>query len=405
MPTAVPPVDAAEARSPVRSLLTYSLPPLNLPYPETLPSRRSELVTAVRAVGAGRGLLAAFGEPAARAGLRLRLSERPAPDPDVRSGLRAGRWEGLRSLPVSPPSPQAHAEQDEHDRYFAVQRTGDDVERDFVAGLLLAHLSAYENCLAMGVTLLDQPEWYRLFAGLRGLARFVEGEDAPSPGGSAQDEPPPQPSPSGWRDGYNPAARWLIGHQLFFALIQGAIVGLNCFASATADASGDREQGLALSAAFLRSSAAAMKLTSDFDPADYDATVRPAMSPPRVREGFSGLQTRDHACLIRLFGALKPTLTALAGRVGVHEELVDSVISAYAAHEYICARFRGDVLPSLRMAATTHGKTKRPGTEVIREMMRARLALIAPAAPSGPPATAPGEADPLGPEPRTGRPS
>jgi hypothetical protein len=49
----------------------------------------------------------------------------------------------------------------------------------------------------------------------------------------------------------------------------------------------------------------------------------------------------------------------------------------HAAHEFICARFRGDVLPSLRMAAASRGKTQRSGTEIIREMMRVRLALVA----------------------------
>jgi hypothetical protein len=174
-------------------------------------------------------------------------------------------------------------------------------------------------------------------------------------------------------------------------------VGLNCFADASAtdagaaDASAEGAAGLALSAAFLRSSAAAMKLASDFAPTDYDATIRPDMAPPRVRAGFSGLQTRDHAYLVRLFGALKPALTASAG-LPAHEEFVEAVVGAYAAHEFICARFRGDVLPSLRMAAATRGKTARPGTAVIREMMRARLALIDP----GPAVTAPPGAAPPG---------
>ena len=89
-------------------------------------------------------------------------------------------------------------------------------------------------------------------------------------------------------------------------------MGLNCFTRAAADrAAPEADEGLALAAAFLRSSAAAMKYASDFAPDDYEATVRPAMAPPRVREGFSGLQTRDHAYLVRVFGAVKPALAAL----------------------------------------------------------------------------------------------
>jgi hypothetical protein len=58
------------------------------------------------------------------------------------------------------------------------------------------------------------------------------------------------------------------------------------------------------------------------------------------------------------------------------------VVSAYAAHEFICARVRGDVLPSLRMAAASRDRTDRTGVEVIREMMHARLGLIGTRAPS-----------------------
>ena len=59
------------------------------------------------------------------------------------------------------------------------------------------------------------------------------------------------------------------------------------------------------------------------------------------------------------------------------------MVTAYAAHEFICARFRGDVLPSLRMAARSHGRGRRSGVDVIRDMMRARMALVDSA--GGPP--------------------
>src|SRR5260221_7453410 len=101
------------------------------------------------------------------------------------------------------------------------------------------------------------------------------------------------------------------------------------------------------------------------------------MAPPVVRAGFSGLQTRDHAHLVRLFGSLTPVLRSGAAGEG-HPEFVEALVSAYAAHEFICARFRGDVLPSLRMAAASGGRTRRTGVEVIRELMHARLALIDP---------------------------
>jgi hypothetical protein len=345
---------------------------LTLPYPADLPSRLSYLAIAARKVFGGADLTATFNDPMARNALRLRLSAR-----------ESRGQEGV--VPVPPQAPtapglpkrQADDEQAEHDRYFRVARsTGSPVD-GFTAGLALAQLVAYENCLDMGVTLLAEPEWNLLFAGLWALLR-VAGEK-PEAAGRPTECAPALPSAAGWLAGYDPGRRWLIGHQLFFALIQGAIVGMNCFAGAMlAGDTAEADEGLKLATAFMRSSAAAMKLTSDFAPDDYERTVRPAMAPPEVRAGFSGLQTRDHSYLVRMFGTLKPIFTTPRYPSQAHRDFIESVVSAYAAHEFICARFRGDVLPSLRMAAAARGKTQRPATAVIREMMRSRLALVDP---------------------------
>jgi hypothetical protein len=351
-----------------------------LPYPEALPARRTDVTAGVRLLlpGSSSGVLAMFGEPAGRAELRKQLAAHPQ-EPGPCSPVRHGPAErpGGRFHERRPPGRQPQAEQQEHDRYFEVGRSVGDAARAFAAGLSLAHLAAYENSLTMGVTLLDDQEWRQLFGGLT-LLTGIAGRDAARDDAGAGIAPlPARPEPAGWRDGYDPGRRWLVGHQLFFALIQGAVVGLNCFTRAAAgQATSEADEGLALAAAFLRSSAAAMKFASDFAPDDYEATVRPAMAPPRVREGFSGLQTRDHAYLVRVFGAVKPALAALDGQAGAHQEFVESVVAAYAAHEFICARFRGSVLPSLRMAAASRGKTGRTGTDVIRELMQARLALV-----------------------------
>jgi hypothetical protein len=351
------------------------------------------------------GVLAAFGAPGARAELRAQLTARqldpgpcnlPEHVPAKQPGARARTYRapgrqaeaetvGGRSYDCRPLSFQAQAGQEEHDRYFEVGRIGGDAAQGFWAGLLLAYLSAYENCLSMGMTLLDDQEWSRLFGGFAMLLEFAGGSAVRCGGGVRTAALPAKPEPTGWRDAYNPPVRWLVGHQLFFALIQGTIVGLNCFTRAAADeAIPEADEGLALAAAFLRSSAAAMKFASDFAPRDYETTVRPAMAPPRVREGFSGLQTRDHAYLVRVFGTVKPVLAALAGQSEAHGEFVQSMVSAYGAHEFICARFRGNVLPSLRMAAASRDRTGRTGVEVIREMMQARLALIGRGRPARP---------------------
>jgi hypothetical protein len=343
---------------------------LSLPTPDRLPSSRQALAKALRAAGIGDRVWSDFAKPSSRAVLARRarrlLEESHAADERPEEEERGHR--------LAPLTAAARAEQLEHDRYFAVSRVGGEAETAFVAGLVLAYLSAYENAATMGVTLLGESDWTLLFHGLQALIAFADGE---SPTRDRSAAAPPMVAPQ-WTDGYDPATRWLIGHQLFFALIQGSIVGLNCYASARlAGSAGEAELGLRLTAAFMHSSASAMRFTSDFAAEDYEATVRPAMSPPLVRAGFSGLQTRDHAHLVRLFGALRPMFSA-GEPDAAHEDFVESVVAAYAAHEFICARFRGDVLPSLRMAATTRGATTRSGVDVIRDMMRARLRLVDP---------------------------
>lgn len=201
------------------------------------------LLAAVRAACPPDEMFAAFGEPAARAALRLRLA-------------RVGQ------------------EQREHDAVRAA------AER-FVAGLISAHLSAYENCLSTGVTLLDNKEWQLLFDGLARLLQMAVADVA----GTGPVPPPARPPQAGWRDGYDPGQRWQVGNQLFSVLVQGATTVLNCFADAVAGQAAEAEEGLALAAAFLRSSAVAMKLASDFAPADYDCafgTLRPVFTISRT---------------------------------------------------------------------------------------------------------------------------
>jgi hypothetical protein len=271
----------------------------------------------------------------------------------------------------------------EHDRYFQVIRAKQRATFTFVRGLLQTHSWAHENGLAMGVSMLDPVEWREMFAGLDALLRYAAG-DRLKDGAPVVVRPAPRHTPAG----YDPERRWLIGHQLFFALLQGVIVGLNCYLEASAadggepdgEAAADADGAVRLAAAFMRSSASAIKLTADFGPVDYDARIRPAMSPPSVREGFSGLQTRDHAHLVGLFARLRATPAAHGqGPAGAaFEQFVEATVTAYEAHKFICARFGGDVLPSLRMAAASRGRSTQAGVTALRQLMRARLFALTP---------------------------
>ena len=322
-----------------------------------------------------------------------------------------GLWDGEWSDFVAAAGDDA--EHVEHDRYFQVIRVKHKPASAFVRGLIQTHSWVHENGLAMGVSILDPVEWQEMFAGLDALLRYAAG-DRLKEGVPVVLRPAPQRHNP---DGYDPERRWLIGHQFFFALIQGVIVGLNCYLEASewqedgdpdGEAAADADAAVRVAAAFMRSTAAAIRFTSDFGPVDYDARIRPAMSPPSVREGFSGLQTRDHAYLIRLFSRMRSTAAAHGHGPAseAFEQFVDATVTAYEAHKFICARFGGDVLPSLRMAAASRGRSSQAGVTALRQLMRARLFALTPEdtpARAAVPASAIATEKPLTPEERPAR--
>ena len=288
----------------------------------------------------------------------------------------------------------AEADYQEHDRYFRVRRTRHAPARTFFAGLVTAQQAVTDNARAHGLSPLSEDDFPQLRAGLDDLVRYIGLTTPPGPAGTPLRTPAGDTSETGTpahNTGTAAAAtptaeRWLLGHQLFFVLMQGVITGLNCFlrASAIGDEP-DARAALRVAASFMRSSAAAFRFTSDFSTVDYEQLIRPAMAPPAVQAGFSGLQTRDHAHLMTQFAEVRVMHIKIGpARLGdAFEDLVEATVAAYEAHQLICARFGGDVLPSLRMAARSGGRSTAPGVQVVRQMMRARLFTLGGAARDG----------------------
>ncbi|MFV2022371.1 hypothetical protein [Micromonospora sp. LOL_023] len=328
---------------------------LLLPYPHLLPASQGQLRQAIADSGQSR-----IGEQIHH------------PEIDDFAAQRA------------PHGDPAETDYQEHDRYFQIRRTLRTPGRAFLSALVIAQNAVAENARKNDLDVIGDADLPQLRTGFESLLRYA-GPASPPAAGSTPAQPAP---PSAQRPGRSAgdqaraatataaAERWLVGHQLFFVLVQGTITGLNCFlgASAAGDES-DARAALRVAAAFMRSSAAAFRFASDFAPVDYEQLIRPAMAPPAVRAGFSGLQTRDHAYLMGLFAEVRLMRAKIgAARLGeAFEEFVEATIAAYEAHQLICARFGGDVLPSLRMAARSGGRSAAPGVQAVRQLMRARL--------------------------------
>lgn len=317
---------------------------LEMPFPrlfgaQTLGRLRAAAPTLLPALWADVDFAAGHG-PRADAGARLRDHEIP-PDP-------------LVDPPMLP------ATSLEHDAYFGVRRVTGDDSALFLRALLVTHLEAPLE------SAWDDPtgRWpdtpVELFEGLRLLARMS----------GADTEPRPAPPDREWHP--DPAHTWNAGHRLFFALIEGAVIGIE-HASGQVDDVEACAEGMAFASAFLRSSAAAMRLAAAFDPRQYRDTVRPDMMPPTVSAGFSGLYTVDHKALVKSLTKWR-AVSSRAGAAHGADELLESVQMVYASHEFVCERFEGAEVPSLRSAALADGSAVPPaGVALSREFTRRRV--------------------------------
>jgi hypothetical protein len=275
----------------------------------------------------------------------------------------AGTLEALRILPlalngVPLPDPRDRAPQPdvaytydaqlrEYDAFFGVARVELPGSGVFPQSLLVAYRSLLEEGLASG-TRLSWAEWSALCMTFHVMIGFVAGSEV-RPG------PLPVAEPPLLRWHMDPHRRWRTGHHVFFVLTQSLIVVLGCFLEARREGdAGLAQRMLRLAAQLLRGSSAAFVFAAEFSAGQYQAQVRPAMEPPAVAAGFSGLLSPDHRYLVRLMAKLRPVLRDLpAELVEDHLLFVRALQAAYESHKYVCARFGGDRGASLRMSAAS----------------------------------------------------
>jgi hypothetical protein len=174
----------------------------------------------------------------------------------------------------------------------------------------------------------------------------------------------------------HPLRRWRITQHIFLTLIQNMIVAMNCFGDAIrkGDLQAARRE-MQLATTQMLGAASALHIAKDLQPETYEDLVRPSMMPPHVEAGFSGLQSIDHWYFVKQLQALKPVFANLD--VSIQEQLrhfLQAFDRVYQAHIFVCARFKGNVVPSMRMNANT----KLAGTETLERLRKARLKSIRP---------------------------
>lgn len=254
------------------------------------------------------------------------------------------RWEILGAEPAVPTGMDRYVE---YDVYFSIRRRTD---REPLTALGEAAVVAYHRLLVdmhQG-TRLEPHELGRIeraFAAIFALLSLdVDADSArtsdtmPVPvafHGSTHDEHTRGP--------IDALLRWRLGHHSFFVLIQVLMVvhlriatSLNRYDLAAAAGA------LALAAGLWEGTAAAFRFAADFASDDYENIVRPSMSPPFLKEGFSGFFSADHVGLIRILKGLRPALQQLPPELGaVHQTYLRALDLAYEAHACVCENFVG----------------------------------------------------------------
>lgn len=139
----------------------------------------------------------------------------------------------------------------------------------------------------------------------------------------------------------NPMTRWLRGHHLFFALNQALTFTLRRFeAAASQEDYAQAEAELQTATDLMWAAAAALRFSGDMTPEDYMRTVRPSMTPPRVHDGFSGLDSTDHRHMVKALNDLKPIFRNLPPQLEVQRRRFKQALTvAFNSHLYVCERF------------------------------------------------------------------
>ena len=137
--------------------------------------------------------------------------------------------------------------------------------------------------------------------------------------------------------------RWRIGHHAFFIVIQALMVTHLHLSSALRQRDHEAaELALERSTRLWEGTAAAFRYAADFSPQAYEDIVRPSMSPPFLKDGFSGFFSSDHVGMIRILKGLRPALQQLPPALSAaHERYLRALDIAYEAHAHVCESFVG----------------------------------------------------------------
>jgi hypothetical protein len=152
--------------------------------------------------------------------------------------------------------------------------------------------------------------------------------------------------------------RWKLGHQTFHLYLVGMITLLEDL-QACPDSDADRVASLIADlAALFEATAASMRYAGSFDSSAYESAIRPLMSPPCIKPGFTGLLNVEHKRMMTALAAVPGWLKERFGEepdtwppplAQAWSALVDAEQRARVNHGHVCRKLVPDG-PSLLRA-------------------------------------------------------
>ncbi|NEQ97348.1 MAG: siderophore biosynthesis protein [Cyanothece sp. SIO2G6] len=167
---------------------------------------------------------------------------------------------------------------------------------------------------------------------------------------------------------------WKGFHWSFFMNVQGLLMCLRRFEEAIALNNIPAAQvELDTATTLMLAAGASMELAGSFSAQEYEAIVRPSMTPPHVEsDNFSGLMSWEHAVLVQLWKRLSPTFAALPSALHPHHSRFVTAYGKLArAHKAVCKKFGGDEGGSIRFERST-------ATDTLEKFGRVRTQTLDP---------------------------
>lgn len=262
----------------------------------------------------------------------------------------------------------AHKQRQEHENYFQIKRVKiKNVDLVF-DNLLRSFYEMICDCLAQGHT-LPLSYFENIFLTIRNVMDSKEGSHRPL---FSKDSFISIKQKKSIQD---PLKRWMLGHYLFFSIIQVLILVHNSILLKKKDSS-PWQGSLWKAGNLFFVSIAAFQYGTNYSSLNYQENVRPSMGLAHFPSGFSDLNSIDHRALLSCIKKVR-TSKIFDTSAKSHIYYRNAISSVYDNHSHVCAKAVGKSTSLLQNAGDTESSASLTAPELIRKVYKKRTLKLA----------------------------